>query len=70
MMRACKQLKGGLQDVADDLGVSLEGHVIQSDADLQTGPPSQGATYRIFTSSRVRLTFDREHLLQNARVIF
>ena len=28
MMRACKQLKGGLQDVADDLGVSPTRHLI------------------------------------------
>jgi len=28
MMRACKQLKGGLQDVADDLGVSPTRHTI------------------------------------------
>ena len=32
MMRACKVLKGGLQDVADDLGVST-----LSDPSLETG---------------------------------
>lgn len=31
MMRACKQLKGGLQEVADDLGVSqMIHHIIGS----------------------------------------
>jgi len=66
MMRACKQLKGGLQDVADDLGVSPTRHLILLLILIFRRLSHKGATDWVFASSRVRLALDRVYLLQDA----
>lgn len=64
MMRACKVLKGGLQDVADDLGVMLHWSVLA--LATTNGCFIAGHANRSITSSRLRFAIDRIHVLQNA----
>lgn len=64
LMRATKVLKGGLQEVADDLGVR---YLVVSCGAYRS--ESLGRANRLVSSSRVRLAPDSLHLLQNARVI-
>lgn len=63
MMRACKVLKGGLQDVADDLGVSPPA-ALALNVTLQ--PTRTGDADRPITSSRLGLAPHGIHVLQDA----
>lgn len=65
MMRACKVLKGGLQDVADDLGVSLRFQIVSGLAVLRL----TGYADRALSPSRLRLVTHCIDLLQDARVV-
>jgi CCR4-NOT transcription complex subunit 7/8 len=59
MMRAIKGLKGGLQDVADDLGVNVcslptvrcEAHILSSLKVMRIGPPHQAGSDSLLTAS-------------------
>ena len=68
LMRATKVLKGGLQEVADELGVGR--HVCY--AMSRSAQPDflyLGCADRLISSGWVRLASDSFHLFQNARVI-
>ena len=62
MMRACKQLKGGLQEVADDLGVSSSLFAFYVIVHLFA---VAGNANWIFPSSRIRLPLDSLHFFQD-----
>lgn len=65
LMKSCKTLKGGLQEVADDLGVrtlSPEGPARSSLSLL----PMTGLSDRTATSSRLRQPADLGNILQDA----
>lgn len=66
IMRACKPLKGGLQDVADDLGVKSPFSPLLS---INCSLSIVGHEDRI-CSSRVRFSANIGNLLQNARDLF
>lgn len=72
MMRSCKSLKGGLQEVADDLGVrlsiSLFFHPTPSTCrQLKIYMTCiTGRTNRSTSSSRLRFPLNRIYLFQNA----
>ena len=70
MMRACKSLKGGLQDVADDLGVRplSSPHFFRPKTNLKR-PQKTGDANRHIPSGRLGLAPDRLHLFQNARAL-
>ena len=63
MMRACKALKGGLQEVADDLGVSDHVWAFMSFVKLLR---HVGHANRSFAPSRFRFTTNCGYLFQNA----
>lgn len=69
VMRACKVLKGGLQDVADDLGVCLTPRSLLFSVPATNVDARLGYANRALTSGRVRLVADRVHILQDARII-
>lgn len=64
MMRACKVLKGGLQDVADDLGVGLRFVHLSIYINVTW---LIGNAHRTVTSSWLRFITDGLHFFQNAR---
>lgn len=68
MMRACKVLKGGLQDVADDLGVSDILHYEHGSLnELMCGV---GDANRTVLPSWIRFSPHCVNVLQDARVVF
>lgn len=69
LMRASKGLKGGLQDVADDLGVCISVLYLENEFDTNTPYAVVGNAHRLYSPGRVRFPLDSIHILQTSRTI-